>query len=161
MQVVLVHRGGVTEPGVLILKLLSITYLARTRHRALREAVQVYVLQVAPQRVRPLLSRRPKLPQSLLTRAEYALIGRELEGIGLRRRIIFFQFYVGIYGVFELGLLTYLRPERGLLKLGKCDQVINHLDLPRQSRFTRQRLRVWSKESIRNSFVFGTREYKL
>jgi len=35
MQVVLVHRGGVTELGVLILKLLSIAYLARTRHRPL------------------------------------------------------------------------------------------------------------------------------
>jgi len=41
----------------------------------------------------------------------------------------------------------------------KCDQVIDHLDSPRQSLFTGQRLRVWSKESIRNPFVFGTGEY--
>jgi hypothetical protein len=43
-QVVLMHRGGVTEPGVLILKLLSIAYIAWTRHRAFKEAIQVYVL---------------------------------------------------------------------------------------------------------------------
>jgi|HubBroStandDraft_4_1064222.scaffolds.fasta_scaffold3163485_1 hypothetical protein len=39
-----VHPSGVTEPGILILKLLSITYLAQTRYKAFREAVQVYVL---------------------------------------------------------------------------------------------------------------------
>jgi hypothetical protein len=41
MHVVLMHRGGVTELGVLILKLLSIAHLARTRHRVLGEAVRV------------------------------------------------------------------------------------------------------------------------
>jgi hypothetical protein len=43
----------------------------------------------------------------------------------------------------------------------KRDQVIDHLDSPRQSLFTGQRLRVWSKGSIRNPFVFGTGEYEL
>jgi hypothetical protein len=43
MQVILlIHPSDVTEPGILILKLLSITYLAQTQHGALREAVQVY-----------------------------------------------------------------------------------------------------------------------
>jgi hypothetical protein len=81
----------------------------------------------------------------------------KLERIGLRRRTIFFhQLYVGVCGVFELGPPAHIRLERGLLKLGKCDQVFDHLDSPRQSLFTRQRLHVWSKRSIRDLFAFGT-----
>jgi hypothetical protein len=70
VQVVLVHRGSVTKLGVHILKLVSITYLARTQYRALRD---IYPLSdtVAS---RAVAFSAAETPTILFTHAEYALV---------------------------------------------------------------------------------------
>jgi hypothetical protein len=62
--------------------------------------------------------------------------GGELERIGLRRRTTFFlhRLYVGVSGIFELSPPAHLHPGRGLLKLGKCNQVIQRHGQRRLSR---------------------------